>query len=460
MSKKEVRVDENLVRIPDGHVLKRWPAGLLIVSAVLLAIAVASQSIDATSIELAGHGGHGSDHGEHHDDGHGKDHGDGHGGDHGAGHDDGHGDGHHGGHKSSLAPVVFSFLTACCYFLSLSVGGIFFVLVQHCAKAGWSVVVRRIAENVGTLVFWFIIPFTLLWLFGAHDLFHWTHADAMATDVVLQWKAPYLNSTFFIVRGILAWLVLWWIARINHRDSVEQDLHGSHETSRQLQYWSGFRILLFAFAVTFFAFDWIMSLDAHWFSTMFGVYYFAGSVLGFFAFMTLVVLLLQGAGLLGELITIEHYHDLGKYCFAFTVFWGYIAFSQFMLIWYGNLPEETLWFEHRMNGPWAAVARVLLVCHFLIPFFALMAKTVKKIGFTLGLGAIWLLVVHYVDLYWLIMPNLYVDHWPMKQGIVDLLCFLAAGAAFTALFLRVLTRHALIPLRDPRLQESLAFENF
>jgi hypothetical protein len=216
-------------------------------------------------------------------------------------------------------------------------------------------------------------------------------------------------------------------------------------------------LAVFAVTLTGAAVDWVMSLDPHWYSTIFGVYFFAGCVLGNFAFLALLASALRNAGLLREFITIEHLHDLGKLLFGFTVFWAYIAFCQFFLIWYGNIPEETVWYIHRAEGSWKTASLVLGVGHFGLPFLYLIARKTKRRPALLVAGASWLLAMHFLDLYWLVMPILHA-HGP-APSLLDLTTFLGVGGLFVAVIGLRLRRHAMVPLRDPKLARSLSFEN-
>jgi hypothetical protein len=215
---------------------------------------------------------------------------------------------------------------------------------------------------------------------------------------------------------------------------------------------------IFAVTLTFAAFDFGMSLEPEWFSTMFGVYFFAGSVVGFFALLPLSTFLLQKMGWLSRTVTVEHYHDMGKLVFAFIVFWTYIAFSQYMLIWYGNLPEETFWFLRRQTGEWTQLSLLLLFGHFAVPFFGLISRSPKRRKAVLAIASIWVLFMHFVDMYYVVMPHTSAERIPLS--IVDVACFLGIGGIFVAAAAHRLARLSLIPVKDPRLQESLAFENF
>jgi hypothetical protein len=200
-----------------------------------------------------------------------------------------------------------------------------------------------------------------------------------------------------------------------------------------------------------------MSLTPHWYSTMFGVYFFAGAFVGFIALLSLLAAAMRQAGLLESVISPEHLQDIGKLLFAFTAFWAYIAFSQFFLVWYANLPEETIWYKARLEGSWKTVSVLLMVGHFGIPFFYLMGRAVKRRNATLAIGGAWMLAMHFVDLYWQVMPTLHPEG--VRLTVLDVAAFAAVGGCFVAAVGWLMRRQALVPLRDPKLAESLAFEN-
>ncbi len=358
--------------------------------------------------------------------------------------------------KDHKAEFYFSWLVAFLFFLSIALGALFFVLVNFATKAGWGIAVRRLAENIVSLLPLFVL-LAIPVLMGVHDLYHWSHPEAVAEDHLLQGKEPYLNTSFFYGRAIfylVVWSLLgWWFSSTSRK----QDATGDPALTRKMINVSAPAIAIFALTVTFAAFDWIMSLDPHWYSTIFGVYFFAGCLLSSFAFMILFTLRIQAAGTLGGVVTTEHFHDLGKLLFAFTVFWAYIGFSQYFLIWYGNIPEETMWYLHRFHGNWATVTKVLAIGHFGVPFFFLMPRTIKRSRVLLAVGAVWMLGMHYLDMYWLVQPTHSDSFHP---GLLDLCAFLAVGGVFIAGLGWRLPRQSLVPEKDPRLIESLSFENF
>ena len=349
-----------------------------------------------------------------------------------------------------------SYLTGYVFTLLLALGCLGFVLIQHLARAGWSVVIRRFAETAAVTLPVLAVLFLPV-LLGLHELFHWTHHDAVEHDPILQHKEGYLNVPFFLIRAGL-YFAVWALAAIYlYRKSVAQDTNPNPQFTVVMQRRAAPLMILFAFSLTFMAFDWLMSLDPHWFSTIFGVYIFAGATLSAHAFLTLVSAALHKGGYLKSTVTEEHFHDLGRFMFAFTVFWTYIAFSQFFLIWYGNLPEETLWFLHRAEGSWKWYSLLLPIGRFALPFMLLMSRYTKRMPKFLVFMAGWILVMQYVDIYWLVMPNLHKEgvhfHW------LDLACLVGTLGVFLTFFTRRLAGPALVPAGDPRLKESLALKH-
>jgi hypothetical protein len=350
----------------------------------------------------------------------------------------------------------FSWLVSFLFFLSLALGALFFVLIQYAAQGGWGIVLRRIGETTFATIPVFAVLFIPV-LLGLHDLYEWSHTEAVAKDPLLQWKEPFLNVPFFVIRAAI-YFVCWSLtAVLYYRASRGQDATGDPAVSARLRRFAGPAIIVLALSQTFASIDWIMSLTPHWYSTMFGVYFFAGSFVGFIALLSVVAVAMRRAGLLETVISAEHLHDIGKLLFAFTAFWAYIAFSQFFLIWYANLPEETIWYKARFEGSWLSVSLLLMAGHFGVPFFYLMGRAVKRRGWTLALGGAWLLVMHFMDLYWQVMPTLHPAGF--SPSVLDVGAFLTIGGCFVSVTSWLMRRQALVPLRDPRLAESLAFEN-
>src|SRR5438445_806385 len=347
----------------------------------------------------------------------------------------------------------FSWLVSFLFFLSLSLGALFFVLIQYASQGGWGIVLRRIGEITFAMVPVMAALFLPVVL-GRHDLYSWTVPGAAEHDALLRWKAPYLNVPFFLMRAAFYFLSWSVIAVLYYRGSRGQDATGDPRVSARLRRLAGPAIIVLALTQTFASVDWIASLTPHWYSTMFGVYFFAGSFVGFIALLSVVAPAMRGAGLLDTVINAEHLQDIGKFLFAFTAFWAYIAFSQFFLIWYGNLPEETFWYKVRIQGSWMPVSRLLMAGHFGVPFFYLMGRTVKRKNVTLAVGGAWVLAMHFVDLYWQVMPTLHPEGF--RPSVLDAAAFFAVGGCFAAAAGWLMRRQALVPIRDPRLAESLA----
>src|SRR5688500_5317093 len=350
----------------------------------------------------------------------------------------------------------FSWLVSFLFFLSLGLGALFFVLIQYASQGGWGIVVRRIGETTFATIPLMAALFIPV-LLGMHHLYEWSHAGAAEHDALLRWKAPYLNVPFFLIRAAVFFGIWSFIAVLYYRGSRRQDVTGDPAVSARLRRLAGPALIVLALTQTFASIDWIMSLTPHWYSTIFGVYFFAGSFVGFIALLSVVAVMTRRAGLLDTVISAEHLHDIGKLLFAFTAFWAYIAFSQFFLMWYANLPEETIWYKARLEGSWMQVTLFLVAGHFVAPFLYLMGRAVKRRGLTLALGGAWVLAMHFVDIYWQVMPTLHAEG--LRPSVLDVAALLAVGGCFIAAASWLMRRQALVPLRDPRLAESLAFEN-
>lgn len=350
----------------------------------------------------------------------------------------------------------FSYLTAYMFWLTLVLGALFFTQLHHISGADWSIVLRRIIETVMIslpLMAILVIPI----LFGLHDLYHWSHADSVAADPVLLKKSAYLNPVFFTIRVILYFAIWILLARRLYQTSLAQDASFQPEQIMKMRKISAPGMILFALSITFASFDLLMSLDAHWYSTIFGVYIFGGSFLVILTFIVIFSLYLRKRGILAETITIEHYHDLGKFLFAFIIFWGYIGFSQYFLIWYANIPEETIWYLHRWEGSWKIVTMILVFGHFLIPFIFLMPRFTKRNLSGLRFIAIWIFIMHWIDIYWIVMPNF--SHHGVHLSWIDLTAFLGIGGIFLWYFLNKYYANALVPVSDPRLEISIDITN-
>jgi hypothetical protein len=361
----------------------------------------------------------------------------------------------------SPADFYFAYLAGWSFLVTTSLGGLFFLMFNHLTRAHWSVVVNRINE---ALVWAFPLLFLLglPLLFGMHDLYHWTHAElydpsSPQYDEVLAGKRAYLNVEFWSVRMVVYFAVWTLISYRLYTFSLRQDVDPDPSLQQKMRNTSAWGLPLLAVTTAFASYDILMSTDPHWFSTIFGIYFFAGGILSAVAAITFLTLTLQHTGgLLQNVVTPEHYHDLGKYLFGFVVFWAYIAFSQYMLYWYGGIPEETVWFQHRLRAGWGWHSAFLVLFHFLVPFLVLLPQATKRAYPVLGGMAVWLIGMHWFDLHWVVVPVLRDSagfHW------LDFTCWLGLTGVFVGGLVYRLSRHSLVPQNHPSLAESLHFEN-
>ncbi|MDG5765972.1 hypothetical protein QA596_00745 [Balneolales bacterium ANBcel1] len=346
----------------------------------------------------------------------------------------------------------YSYLTSFAFIASLVLGALFFVMVQHVTRSSWSVVIRRIPETISYQLVWLGILFIPI-LFGMEILYEWTRPERIATDALTQHKLPYLNLPFFIIRNIIYFAVWAYLGYKLYRNSIAMDRNPDPALDRQQRVLSAPGLLIFAFTVAFASFDWLMSMDSHWFSTMFGVYYFAMSFQTILAVVIALVLYLFRKGLLTNTINKAHIHDLGAFLFGFSVFYAYIAFSQFLLIYYANIPEATLWFYYRFEGNWIVLAWLFLIGRFVIPF-VLLLKRKAKTNYKLLMGvSLWIIALQFLEMFWIVMPILHQGafsiHW------LDIALLLAFFGISAGLFFRQFGKHSMIPKNDPLLTESL-----
>lgn len=361
------------------------------------------------------------------------------------------------GYAMDAKRFAFSYLVGFLFVATIALGGLCFVQIQHLTRAGWSVVARRQAEWLAGLLPAVAVMFIPVLVFS-HTLYHHWMGPEAAHDPILQKKAAYLNPNFFYARAAL-YLVIWVaLALFFTRTSRAQDQSGDKKLSDKMQAISAPATILFALSVTFAGFDWVMSLNPHWYSTIFGVYIFAGCMTSSLAALALMTVRLQEGGYFVKLSTIEHRHDIGKLLFGFIVFFAYIGFSQYLLIWYADLPEETVFYHERWDADsWKPVSLSILFGHFIIPFVLLLSRHVKRHPVGLSVGAVIMLVMHYVDLYWLVMPT--YDHHHATFGVVDICGLLGPLGIAAFLLARQAAAGPLYPLRDPWLAETVKVDN-
>jgi hypothetical protein len=423
------------------------------------------------------------------------------------------------GYNADKERFAFSYLFAFVVPLTLALGSLFFTLVLYVTKAHWGIVVRRVAElffRPMPIFAILVIPLVLL----LPQLFPWegarhTHqtkeppaepaeradradhkdkatehahesplaeargnpakepvglrdlpvASIKAMDKaedreekrIVDHKRPFLNKPFFLGRLIFYLLVWAMLASRYFQWSTEQDKTKALANTSQAQRFAPVSIMLFGLTLSFFGIDWLLSLHATWYSTMFGVYFFAQTALFQMAALIVATLALRRSRLLGDAVTVEHYHDMGKLLFGWIAFWTYIAFAQFFLTWYSNIPDELVWFNDRWRdngGTWKGVSLALMVMHFFVPFWFLMSRNIKRRLPLLAIGAACMLVMHVVEVYWVVMPN----YGPLAPNYVDAGLFVGIFCIYLAAVLRGLEDYSLVPVGDPRLVRSLEFE--
>lgn len=344
-----------------------------------------------------------------------------------------------------------NFLLGYFFWMCISLAGVFFAALQHLTGAYWSVTVRRVAESfIAYLPYAFVLFFVLL--FGVHHLYEWTHHEEVMHDPILKLKIGYLNVPFFVIRHIAMYAGVFILGGWLVRNSLRQDKNGNPQLTQLNAKISAPFMLVFGWLFTFVSFDLLMSLFPHWFSTIFGVYAWSGLFYSGLAMLTLWTVLLKRKGYLQGFVTEDHYHDLGKLMFTFLVFWGYIAFSQFMLIWYANLPEETPYFLVRAKGGWMEVSYALMIVKFAIPFFILISRPAKRNENVLIFMCLWFLAAQWLDLYWMIFPRFFespIFGW-MEVGV-----FTGFAGLFMFAVGNFLSKVSVVAIRDPRLEQAL-----
>ena len=352
---------------------------------------------------------------------------------------------------------AFSWLFAFFYFFSICAGALFWTILHHATDAEWSVLIRRQAENVASLLPWFILVLLPLVVFFPEYLWKWFNV-APGVDPLLDAKAGFLNKPFFYTRFVLYFILLGGTALLLRRSSIAQDKDGKAKHSFLMRKIAIAGLPAFAVSLTFAAIDYLMGLDYHWFSTMWGVYIFAGAAGSSMSLLVLIVTALQSRGYLKP-VTHEHYHIMGKFMLAFTVFWAYIGYSQYMLIWYSNIPEETIYFRIRNTETWMYFSTFLTVGRFFLPFPVLLLQWTKKTPKYLRYVAVWILFLQMIDMYVIVLPVLHPLGFAPSSLILDLAALLGIGGVLVWLFFRVLGSSHLFPLRDPRLGGSVKLTN-
>ncbi|HTX33903.1 MAG TPA: hypothetical protein VME43_02745 [Bryobacteraceae bacterium] len=352
-----------------------------------------------------------------------------------------------------VSPFQFyrSYLWSYVFYVGIALGPMAWLMLQYLTGGAWGVAIRRPAEAAARTLPLLALLFVPI-VIGIPNLYEWSHANIVAADPVMQHKRIYLNVPFFLVRAVvylgawnlLSWYYSYWSAREDQGD------RGAHGKMAAL---AGPGIIFWGFSITFMAVDWVLSLNPHWFSTIFGMLFMAGQGLSGMAFLITVLVLLSYYRPMSEVLTPRHLHDLGKLLLAMVMVWAYFSFSQFLIIWAGNLPDEITWYTARLHGGWGYVAMALVLGHFALPFALLLSRDLKR-NFKLLAGiAIFILCMRYVDVYWLVAPDF--SRGKFAVSWMDFTAPLALGGIWLWYFLSQLVKRPLLPLGDPHLEEAL-----
>lgn len=345
-----------------------------------------------------------------------------------------------------------SYLFAYLFWFGIALGSLAWMALQHLVRGGWGFVIQRPLEfSARTLPLMLILFIPIL--FGIKELYTWANPTVVASDQLLQHKKLYLNTPFFIIRA-LVYFGLWiFFAYLVSNWSLRQDRTGEPGLTRKIKLVSAPLLGVYVLTLTFASIDWGMSLNPHWFSTMYGILFLVGQGLSSLAFVVIAIRWLSRYKPLSEVVTAQHYHDLGNLMLTFVVLWAYTAFSQMLIVWAGNLPEEITWYLDRWEGGWQWLGVVLALFHFAVPFIVLLSRRAKRRAEILVKVALAMLFMRLVDLYWLIAPSLHPGEFSIHW--MDVVAPIGIGGIWVAFFIWQLKGRALLPTNDPRLAEVL-----
>lgn len=352
--------------------------------------------------------------------------------------------------------LAYSYLFAFAVFFTIIVGAIFWNCLHHATDSEWSVVVRRQMENIGSLFPYMIVFFLPLLLFADTLWKWWSLGDGV--DPLLDAKRPYLTQWFFLLRAGLYFVVVSWVILSLRGHSVKQDTDGKGSRTLSMRKFGIAGIPAVALSITFGGFDWLMGLDYHWFSTMWGVYLFAGAAGSSMAVLAMLLISLQKRGYL-KVVNDEHYHIIGKFMLAFTIFWAYVGFSQYMLIWYANIPEENIYFIIRNQGNWVILSTALVAIRFFILLPILLMQAVKKNARYLWWTAFTMIVMQVLDIFIIVIPAYRKTGFGFLDLIYALCPLVGIGGILAWAFIKKLSSAYLFPTRDPRLALSINLHN-
>jgi hypothetical protein len=345
-----------------------------------------------------------------------------------------------------------SYLFAFSFWAGISIGSLALLMLQHLTGGGWGLVIRRVLEAATRTLPLVLILFVPI-VAGAHWIYLWTDTNEMAKHEALAEKTKYLNLPFFTIRAAIYFAIWLALAFFLNRWSLLQDQTADREYTKRMRLLSGPGMVLFVFTVTFASIDWFMSLDPEWSSTIYGFIFVAAWSLSALAFVIAVMALLSKHEPMNTVVAQLHFHDLGKLLLALVMLWSYFAFSQFLIIWSGNLPEEIRWYLPRTRGGWGVTALAVVILHFAFPFLFLLSRSLKRNAGKLVIVAGLVLVMRLFDLLWMIAPTFTGEHFHISW--MDLMAPIGIGGLWLAVFSWQLKKRPLIPINDPQYETVL-----
>jgi hypothetical protein len=360
--------------------------------------------------------------------------------------------------QKSNPSFFVNYLSVYTFFISLSIGATFLIILMNLTRAGWGIAIKRVPEFLMSILPYYALLFIPI-LFGLDFIFEWLDPQHIAHDILIQKKLPYLNQPFFVIRNIIYFVVFSTVSTFYWLNSKQQDSSRKKdaiELTKKMQRRAPVSILLMSLVTSFASFDWLMSLYPHWFSTIFGIYYFAGAMVFMFSVTIIVYEILKKVGIVTNYPNTEHLHDLSKLLYGFIIFWAYIAFSQYFLTWYANIPEFTQWYYPRITGEWESLFFILIIGHFIIPLFGFMSRHVKRNPTGRVVFSVLMIIMHYFDIRFMIYPNVMKENMIVQNEYLLLLSF---SLIIIPLLIFKITNNKILPVNDPRLEESKTLEN-
>jgi hypothetical protein len=347
-----------------------------------------------------------------------------------------------------------TYLVGFTFWTGIAVGSLALLMLQHMTGGGWGLVIRRVLEAASRTLPLSVLLFIPI-IIGSHSLYEWTDPEVLETNRVVKFKEPYLNLPFFTARAAIYFGIWLLLAFLLNKWSIEQDRTGDRKFAKNMRVLSGPGMVLLIFSVSFAAIDWFMSLDAEWFSTIYGLIFVASWSLSALAFVIAVMAWLSKDDPLNRIVAPLHFHDLGKLLLALVMLWAYFAFSQFLIIWSGNLPEEIAYYLVRTHAVWGAIIVTITILHFGAPFLFLLSRDLKRDPHKLVLVAGLVLIMRVIDLLWLFLPAFTHEQFSFKHLVYALIAPIAIGGFWFWFFFWQLGKRALIPINDPQFESVM-----